>query len=308
VWAERPAEELSLVAMVARPGAADAGAVSRSVYDVPHLPRPWGGRVAAYLWTKSIAAGPLLVAGLGVLAGGAGEGPLSRVVAPSLAMIFLILTSFLLIFDLKRPGRFHYVLFKPNWRSWLTWGAWILPAYGAVAGLWLLTGLRGPINGWIAVAGTALAGATAGYSAFLFAQAEGRDFWQSPLLLPQLLLAAMVAGAASLIIVAAVIRVGTDALEVLRLVLGPMLALAGLVLVAELGVPHGNVEAVAAARLLTRGAFRARFWGGVVVLGLLFPLALLQVGAGPAAAALALAGLWIYEDVWVKAGQSVPLS
>jgi hypothetical protein len=26
------------------------------------------------------------------------------------------------------------------------------------------------------------------------------------------------------------------------------------------------------------------------------------------AAVLALAGLWVYEDLWVKAGQSVPLS
>jgi len=28
----------------------------------------------------------------------------------------------------------------------------------------------------------------------------------------------------------------------------------------------------------------------------------------PATGALALAGLWLYEDAWVRAGQSVPLS
>jgi len=46
-----------------------------------------------------------------------------------------------------------------------------------------------------------LALAAAGYSAYLFGQAEGRDFWQSPLLLPHLIVAAMLAGAASLVLV-----------------------------------------------------------------------------------------------------------
>ena len=36
-------------------------ALGRTVYDVPHEPRPWGWRVAAYLWTKSVAAGAALV-------------------------------------------------------------------------------------------------------------------------------------------------------------------------------------------------------------------------------------------------------
>ena len=40
--------------------------------------------------------------------------------------------------------------------------------------------------------------AGAGYTAFLFGQAEGRDFWQSPLLLPILLVQALLAGSAAL--------------------------------------------------------------------------------------------------------------
>ena len=44
--------------------------------------------------------------------------------------------------------------------------------------------------------------------------------------------------------------------------------------------------------------------------GLVLPLILLTRGppGAVAAAVLALAGLWIYEDLWVKAGQSLPLS
>jgi uncharacterized membrane protein len=53
----------------------------------------------------------------------------------------------------------------------------------------------------------------------------------------------------------------------------------------------------------------------VVVGGVVLPMALLIAGAAAdsatlsmLAALLALAGLWLWEDIWVKAGQSVPLS
>ena len=68
-----------------------------------------------------------------------------------------------------------------------------------------------------------------------------------------------------------------------------------------------------AARLLSRGAYRIHFWGGVLLLGTLVPmLALVAAAAIDAtapsvlAAVLALAGLWLWEDLWVKAGQSIP--
>ena len=39
---------------------------------------------------------------------------------------------------LKRPDRFHYILFKGNRTSWLVWGAWILMAYGLAAVVWIV--------------------------------------------------------------------------------------------------------------------------------------------------------------------------
>ena len=77
------------------------------------------------------------------------------------------------------------------------------------------------------------------------------------------------------------------------------------------GTPH--VEA--ALHHMIRGRYKDRFWFGVIV-GLLTPGTILVIalasdaGAGlPAAAGLAaLAGMWAYEDAFVRAGQSVPLS
>jgi formate-dependent nitrite reductase membrane component NrfD len=314
MWAQRPAAEIDIVRMLAEAHAQErggAGTLSRPVYDVPHLPRPWGPKVAAYLFTKSVAAGTLLVAGVGVLLGDAAGGWLSGVLAPLAALLFLVLTAGLLIFDLKRPDRFLYILLKPNPRSWLVIGTWILVAYGGVATLWLLAGLAGAsgLVHALAVPGLLLAMGAAGYSALLFGQAEGRDFWQSQLLLPQLLVAALVAGAASLVLLQTF--AGRDLTGVLLLSTVMWVGVLGhLVLVlAELFGSHANLDAARAARLVT-GSWRTAFWGGVVVLGHVLPLVLAWLGpAGAAVAAvLALVGLWIYEDLWVKAGQSIPLS
>jgi len=99
--------------------------LARTVYDVAHPERPWGAKVAAYLWTKSIAAGAFLVAALGVAGGFLTADTLTGLAAPAIGLLFLLLTSLLLVLDLKRPERFLYVIFKPNPRSWLALGGFI---------------------------------------------------------------------------------------------------------------------------------------------------------------------------------------
>jgi formate-dependent nitrite reductase membrane component NrfD len=84
-----------------------------------------------------------------------------------------------------------------------------------------------------------------------------------------------------------------------------------LVLGAELFGPHGAEDARRAARLLTHGPLRAPLWGGVAAAGIALPLVLL-LSAVPfgseLAAVLALAGLWLWEELWIRAGQMLPLS
>ena len=309
LWGQRPAAEIDLLRLTASAlaGTPD-GALSRPVYDAPHAPRPWGWKVSAYLWTKSIAAGALMMAALDrIMSLTPGDALFDRAAAV-VALVFLALTMGLLVWDLKRPDRFHYVLIKGHWRSWLVRGAWILMAYGLVAALWLVTA---PIHHRVLVLPALVLGAgAAGYSAFLFGQAEGRDFWQSPLLLPHLIVAATLAGAASLVLVGAV----TGAAEIAVLSMGGFLAVAlilhGGLMLAELGVSHASTDVARAARLITHGAYRARFWGVAVIAGVLLPfLAIVLLPGGMVVGALlALAGLWVYEDIWVKAGQSIPLS
>jgi formate-dependent nitrite reductase membrane component NrfD len=279
------------------------------------MARPWGGRVAAYLWTKSVAAGSLLVAALGVFAGSAEGGLLTGLAAPVLALLFLAVTTGLLVADLKRPDRFYYILTRGNRTSWLVWGAWILMAYGALGALWLLAGWTQnlALMKLLGLPVVLLAAASAGYSAFLFGQAEGRDFWQSPLLLPQLLIAALIAGGASLILLHVALGGAPEKLPPLVMGFAVSLIAYAVVLLAELYGAHANVDVALAARLITRGGFRASFWLWVVGAGVVVPLLLIWFGPATGgtvavAALLSLAGLWVYEDLWVKAGQSLPLS
>ena len=90
--------------------------VTREVYDVAH-PAPWGWKIAAYLWTKSIAAGVMLMAAAMLAMGFPGE-PVVNVAIPVIALAAVAATGLLLILDLKRPDRFFYLLTKPNFRSW----------------------------------------------------------------------------------------------------------------------------------------------------------------------------------------------
>ena len=288
--------------------------LARTVYDVAHPERPWGAKVAAYLWTKSIAAGAFLVVALGVAGGFLTADTLTGLAAPAIGLLFLLLTSLLLVLDLKRPERFLYVVFKPNPRSWLALGGFILFAAGVLGTLWLLAGFVASLPALRVLAGPVaiVAAATAGYSAFLFGQAEGRDFWQSPLLLPHLLVAALVAGSASLLLTARALGSAQIVVGGLGLVLWASLLASALVLFAELLTSHATQDAARAARLLTRGPLRRPLWAGVVGGGIVLPLVLLMSASVPfgseLAAALALGGLWLWEELWIRAGQMIPLS
>src|SRR5260370_3714892 len=121
--------------------AADS-ALTREVYDVAH-PAPWGWKIAAYLWTKSISAGVMLIPAVCLVLQPDLNRPVTSIAAPLVALIFLAITMGLLIFDLKRPDRFFYLLTKPNLKSWLVLGGYVLALYGAALTAWLLAGILG---------------------------------------------------------------------------------------------------------------------------------------------------------------------
>jgi Fe-S-cluster-containing dehydrogenase component/formate-dependent nitrite reductase membrane component NrfD len=302
-------------------GGFDAHA-TREVYDVGH-PAPWGWKIGAYLWAKSISAGALLVTALPI---GWPKSPIRLLYAPLVALIMLGVTLGLLVLDLKRPDRFLYMLLKPNFRSWLVIGSFILMAYGVGAFAWLLCGIfLRTVPGLLVTVTALLAVASACYSAFLFAQCRGRDLWQSRMFLVHLLMQAMIGGGATMSLVALTVPwgyspewgLGMSGTVVVFLLLNLLMVLG------EIFLPHGTADAKLATDTMVRGKFRFTFWVRVVFLGMVCPVLLLiavfvlraftrlenpEAYGAVIIDLLALYGLWWFEDVWVKAGQSVPLS
>ncbi len=284
---------------------------SRRVYDAGQTHQDsWGWKVSAYLWSKSIAAGCLMI--YPFLDAGAAT-------ALVLALVFLAATGALLVADLKRPSRFLWVLTRPQWRSWLTRGSYILLAFGVIGmgalaaslldmeRLWLLLGPPAVVVGAL----------SAVYTAFLFWQSKGRDLWQSPLLPLHLLVQALLAGLSAMLVARVVAAPGPVGATVpLDGWLQAGLALNAALIMAEIFGAHQTEDATAAARWARGGARLQVLVWGILVAGHALPFFLLSFlsegpGGAPLAALaglLALAGLAMYEHLYVRAGQSVALS
>ena len=286
MWAQSPAA----AGLPPMPLTEEAGAPRRT-YGVKEQHRnSWGFKVSAYLWTKSLAAGAFLVPALQSLLD---PGRTALTAGHSLAAaFFLALTGALLVWDLRQPGRFLWTLTRPQWRSWLTRGSYVLAAYGLLLGVHVLAGLgflTWPLPAALTVLTLLFAAATAAYTAFLFGQAKGRDLWQSPLLAPHLVVQAVLGGAA---------------------LFAPswllwLLPVNGLLVAAEVWGRHPTEDAARAARLIQQDP---RFTTGVLAAGHLLPLALLWSVATSSGTArlLALGGLLVWEHLYVQAPQRVP--
>ncbi|MCZ6534253.1 MAG: polysulfide reductase NrfD [SAR324 cluster bacterium] len=290
-------------------------AAPRRTYDAPHKGVLWDWEVSGYLWTKSIAAGVLFLPLLLELAGGAALPDRLARAAGIVSLLFLALTGVLLVKDLDRPERFLYVLLRPQWRSWLVRGAYIVLGFGSLTTLWTLHLFFGDAD---SAAGAVvllkalvmlLGGLTAVYTAFLFAQAKGRDFWQSPLLPVHMLVQSALAGLAVLLLMGRLAELDVSA-QLLPVLQGGLVLHLGLLLV-EFNLSHVTADAASAAALILRGPLRAPFWSAVL-LGNALPLLMLLLDGGglfllPACVLVLLFAL-VMEHVWVRAPQLIALS
>jgi formate-dependent nitrite reductase membrane component NrfD len=255
--------------------------------------------------------------------------PLITIAAPLISIAAITATAIVLIADLERPERFYYILTRSNFRSWMVWGAYFLTAHGALSAFWLLCGWFGYDTAfpWLAAPMFLVALMATSYTGFLFAQGLGRDLWQGPMAAIDLFFQSIVAGAATLLLTAAIFdaddMIGnaplsdyvTSASPFLAFFLGVGLGGHLLILVFEhLLTPSPTRHHELATQTFLRGAYSTLFWAVAVVAGGIVPLALLlafgasSVAIIAIAAVLALAGGAAWEYIWVEAGQSVPLS
>ncbi len=287
---------------------------------------PWHWPVPAYLVTKGLAAGLFMILALGWLFNWFPFDGLTAVVGGLTSVVFMLLTTAFLVYDLERPERFLYILLRPQWKSWLTRGAIFLISFSTVGGIWWLLEtldylgvlpVVDVIRPFLLILGFFLAIGVAVYTAFLFAQAEGRDLWQSSLLPFHLIVQAIVMGSAALLIIAAFVNPSLQFVQVnAAIFIVALLVDLFLVLAGEFGVPHATEVAAQAAHDISHGRYRRYFWGGSITIGHVVPLLLMLAavlfGGGPLVVILAglaaIVGMYTYEYAFVMAPQDIPNS
>jgi formate-dependent nitrite reductase membrane component NrfD len=318
MWSEQQVGPSQVVS--GNPNFNNSSAAALLSYDVAHA-IPWDWKVSLYTWTKGIAAGVYLVAALLVLFGFLSvNNSIWLWATPTISGVFLAITGGLLIWDLEHPERFYLIFSRPQWRSWLVKGAFIIAGYSLVLALHFIGSWLGSssLQTWLMIVGIPLSVLTAIYTAYLFAQAKARDLWQNPLLPPHLLVQSLLLGGAALLPMVMWFEPDSRFLPAVITPLLWVLAITSLLHVlmvwGEVSLTHATAHAHLAVWEMVNGRYKRDFWIGIVlsfVGGLLPWLALFGVvstSLGIAAVPMAMIGLMLYENAYVQAGQSVPLA
>jgi hypothetical protein len=276
---------------------------ARRVYDSPSQGVLWGWEVPAYVWTKAIATGTFLMMAIWNLFIGelSVESEMNGLIV---SLIFMGFTGGLLVKDLDRPDRFLYVLLRPQWKSWLVRGAYIITGFGGLVSLKLLDNYLELGLAWLWIPGLVFAGLGAVYTAFLFNQARARDLWQTPIQSAiHMLVHAIMAGSVVMIIIA------PDSSQWMANILLWGIVANMMIMAKEILMPHDTPDTKKAIELMTKGYYSKYFWAGIVI-GSLIPIVVLN--AFPSmlllAGGLVLVGIYLTEFVRIRVPQMIPLS
>ena len=289
---------------------------ARRVYDTPDKGILWGWEVTAYVMTKAISAGAFLIPFIAILLGYE-ISDATKLWSVGISLVFLSLTGLFLVMDLDRPDRFLYVLLRPQWNSWLVKGGYIITIFGLLATIWGVATYFNLFENF-AIGETILLWVTAFfavmlavYTAFLFAQAKGRDFWQSPSLALHMLVHSVMAGSAIFALVLLVTG-NENWMSILGMTMIIALAVNLFTIITELTITHPSTSAHTVVEMIIKGRYKNLFWIGALFIGNVLPLALLLFIPSAitltVAAVLILIGIYITEKIWVEAPQRIPLA
>ena len=276
---------------------------ARRVYDSPSQGVLWGWEVPAYVWTKAIATGTFLMMAIWNLFIGelSVESEMNGLIV---SLIFMGFTGGLLVKDLDRPDRFLYVLLRPQWKSWLVRGAYIITGFGGLVSLKLLDNYLELGLAWLWIPGLVFAGLGAVYTAFLFNQARARDLWQTPIQSAiHMLVHAIMAGSVVMMIIA------PDSSQWMANILLWGIVANMIIMAKEILMPHDTPDTKKAIHLMTKGYYSKYFWAGIVM-GSLIPIVVLSAFPNMSliAGGLALVGIYLTEFVRIRVPQMIPLS
>lgn len=270
----------------------------------------WNLLIAFYLFTAGISAGAFFVSGLATYLGGERYERISRIGA-LLAPWPLSLGLAALIFDLTKPFQFWWLFLTVEYTSPMSVGSWLLTGFSVLSfvyfALWLPQPWRDLLrlphrladlthfSAWrpldrreinmarrvAAAMGAPLAIGVGMYTGVLLGAIPARPLWNTPMVAQLFLMSAMSSGGATVLLIASLMRprAGHDHLHTERHFLVSFDAML-IVLEIFMIIPfflHQSLSTWGSSQslnLIMGGPYTLAFWGGVVLLGLLIPLAI----------------------------------
>jgi len=275
----------------------------------------WGWIITMNMWSKSIATGVVFV-GAYLLARHGNDKTL-RVSMPILALIFVHITLLFTVLDLHQMFRFWHIFVYPNWASAITVGAWsltffVISLFVMVYALFVKKSdklYNKALNFTVVVAIPVTL-----YTAVIMAESTARELWQGPTEVIQMLLAALMAGSATFLIVLKNANEKTK--KDLIIILGLSAFLSLLVYLSEYYFGHMKAEEVAVILEAVKagGEWSSFFWLAMVI-GFIIPSWLSYISLRHnlthftlLMSVSALVGLWMAKHVWLIIPQLMPLS
>lgn len=276
----------------------------------------WGWIITMNMWAKSIGTGIIFLA-FYLLKKHPEQTGFIRFPVVVISIVFIHIFLLFTVIDLHQMFRFWHIFFHPHFTSAITIGAWMATAFvGLLFAMAYFIYLKkdeamyDKLLGWT----TLLAVPVTLYTAGLMAQSTARELWQMPTESAQMILAALLAGSATMLLLGG--NKFSDAVKKdLGIVLGLSAAAAFILYMAELILGPMKAEEVAAVVAYVRGGeYTVMFWIGQVM-AFIVPMVLVCLSMKnksyyllKIAAVSALIGLWVSKHVWLVIPQLLPMS
>ena len=281
---------------------------------LPGIVWPW--LVTVNMWAKSIGTGMIFMLFL-LLRTHPESGKQLRFITSVVAFVFINIFLLFTLADLHQPFRFWHILVHPHWSSAIAWGTFMASAFLGLLTLLVLLGYTKKDETYdkVLLWTTILAIPVTLYTAALLAQCTARELWQMPAESAQMILAALLAGSATMILVGGN-KLSYEAKKDLGVVLGLSAMMAFIIYMAEYVFGPQKAEEVAATLEYIKGdgPYTVMFWLGQWMTYLLPMLLIVLSRASKSesilklAAILALVGLFIVKHVWLMIPQLLPMS
>lgn len=283
----------------------------------------WGWMITLNMWAKSIGTGVVFVGAYLLYRHNKEALPNLKLYMPIVSFIFLNIFLLFTLLDLHQPFRMLNIFLHPHFTSAITVGAWFASAFTGLIAIMSLTALGEAMGKecklqakydkmlWTAVV---LAIPVTLYTATIMGEATARELWQTPTELIQMFLAALLAGSAILLILSK----GWD--DSIKRELASILGLSAIIMftmfMGEYYFGHMKAEEVAATIAFVKpgGEYHIYFWVAMTF-AFIVPAILVFISLKNRtntflylASIIALVGLYMAKDVWLKIPQLLPLS